>query len=115
MSDDLGILHAQVLHKHLLSSRVNTRDPAQAKLFYIPVYLGRFFNAQWQAFSDPADAWLINRDCHGLSPWDCWAEKWRVAVNVSARQLPQFPSPFVLPFPSPMQGLHVQRITQDRP
>ena len=77
----------QVLHKHLLSSRVNTRKPEQAKAFFIPVYLGRFFNAQWQRYSDPNDAWLINKECHGLSPWDCWEEKWQVAINVSVPTL----------------------------
>lgn len=79
---------AQVLHKHLLGSPVSTRDPAQASIFFIPVYLGRLFNFQWQQFSDPSNAWLINRDCHGLSAWDCWAEKWEHAVNVSAHSAP---------------------------
>lgn len=75
---------AQVLHKHLSQSDVNTKDPSQAKLFFIPVYLGRYFNAQWQRFSNPSDAWLINKECHGLDSVDCWAEKWKVAENVSA-------------------------------
>ena len=77
------MLRAQVLHKHLLGSPVSTRDPARASIFFIPVYLGRLFNHHWQRYSDPSDAWLINRDCHGLSPWNCWAEKWDVAINVS--------------------------------
>lgn len=73
-----------MLHKHLLKSEVNAKDPATAKAFFIPVYLGRFFNAQWQHFSDPSDAWLINKECHGLDLVACWAEKWVVAENVSA-------------------------------
>ena len=103
-----------MLHKHLLSSRVNTRDPAKAKVFFIPVYLGRFFNAQWQAYSDPADAWHINRDCHGLSPWDCWAEKWSVAVNVSAQHA--YPGLLIpLPLPFPAHGLWALCTTQGTP
>ena len=73
----------QVLHKHLNKSPVNTKDGAQAKIFYIPVYLGRFFNAAWQKYSDPSDAWIINKECHGLDSVACWAEKWIVAENVS--------------------------------
>ena len=91
-----------MLHKHLLSSRVNTRKPEQAKVFFIPVYLGRYFNVQWQRYSDPSDAWLINKDCHDLSPWDCWAEKWQVATNVS--DCPSMPHPVreTLAFPRSM-------------
>ncbi|BDA49002.1 probable glucuronosyltransferase [Coccomyxa sp. Obi] len=74
----------QVLHKHLMESDVNTKDPTAAKVFFIPVYLGRFFNAQWQHFSDPSDAWLINKECHGLDLVDCWAEKWVVAENATS-------------------------------
>lgn len=73
----------QVLHKHLTKSSVNAKDGEQAKVFYIPVYLGRYFNAAWQKYSDPSDAWLINKECHGLDLVDCWAEKWIVAENVS--------------------------------
>ena len=73
----------QVLHKHLKKSSVNTKDGEQAKVFYIPVYLGRYFNAAWQKYSDPSDAWFINKECHGLDLVDCWAEKWIVAENVS--------------------------------
>ena len=72
----------QVLHKHLTKSSVNTKDGGQAKIFYIPVYLGRFFNAAWQKYSDSSDAWLINKECHGLDSVACWAEKWIVAENV---------------------------------
>lgn len=72
-----------MLHKHLTESEVYTKDAMAAKVFFIPVYLGRFFNAQWQRFSDPSDAWLINKECHGLDLVDCWAEKWVVAENVS--------------------------------
>ena len=77
-----------MLHKHLLSSPVSTKDATQASIFFVPVYLGRLFNHQWQQFSDPSNAWLINRECHGLSAWDCWAEKWDVAVNVSTSTPP---------------------------
>lgn len=86
----------QVLHKHLNKSPVNTKDGAQAKIFYIPVYLGRFFNAAWQKYSDPSDAWIINKECHGLDSVACWAEKWIVAENV------RFPSiHFPCPTPQP--------------
>ena len=74
----------QVLHKHLTKSPVNTQDGGEAKVFYIPVFLGRYFNAAWQKYSDPSDAWLINKECHGLDEVECWAEKWKVAENVSA-------------------------------
>ena len=74
----------QVLHKHLTKSPVNTQDGEEAKVFYIPVFLGRYFNAAWQKYSDPSDAWLINKECHGLDEVECWAEKWKVAENVSA-------------------------------
>lgn len=62
---------------------MNTKDPEQARAFFIPVYLSRLFNHEWQQFSDPSDPWLINRDCHGLAPWHCWSEKWSIAINVS--------------------------------
>ena len=74
----------QVLHKHLTKSPVNTQVGEEAKVFYIPVFLGRYFNAAWQKYSDPSDAWLINKECHGLDEVECWAEKWKVAENVSA-------------------------------
>lgn len=73
----------QVLHEHLNNSSVNTKDGGQAKIFYIPVYLGRYFNAAWQKYSDTSDAWIINKECHGLDSVACWAEKWIVAENVS--------------------------------
>ncbi len=90
----------QVLHKHLNKSPVNTKDGAQAKIFYIPVYLGRFFNAAWQKYSDPSDAWIINKECHGLDSVACWAEKWIVAENVS---LPAAPP---MPYPASLSLLH---------
>lgn len=83
----------QVLHKRLSSSAVNTKDGTQAKVFYIPVYLGRYFNAAWQKYSDPSDAWVINKECHGLDSVACWAEKWIVAENVRPRpHLPAYKS-----------------------
>jgi hypothetical protein len=72
----------QVLHKRLQNSTVSTKDGKRARLFFIPVYLGKYFNHQWQRFSDPSDAWLINKECHGLDAADCWTEKWLVAENV---------------------------------
>ena len=75
---------SQVLHKHLTKSPVNTQDGEEAKVFYIPVFLGRYFNAAWQKYSDPSDAWIINKECHGLDEVECWAEKWKVAENVRA-------------------------------
>lgn len=73
----------QVLHKHLLKSQVHTEDGERARMFFIPVYLGRFFNHVWQQFSDPSDTWVINKECHGLDAVACWGEKWMVAENVS--------------------------------
>ena len=36
------------LHEHFLRSRLRTRDPGAATLFFIPAYLGRLFNWFWQ-------------------------------------------------------------------
>ena len=76
-----------MLHKRLTSSAVNTKDGSQAKVFHIPVYLGRYFNAAWQKYSDPSDAWMINKECHGQDSVACWAEKWIVAENVCLEPL----------------------------
>ena len=80
----------QVLHKHFLESDVRTVDPEHAQLFFIPVYLGHYFNWFWQQWSTPGHPWEIVRDCEPRSAAgsaECWMEKWRWAKGVRpARQ-----------------------------
>ena len=35
------------LHEHFLRSSLRTRNPDEASLFFVPVYLGRLFNWFW--------------------------------------------------------------------
>ena len=78
-----GAVRAQVVHRHLLESEIRTLDPVRAQLFFIPAYLGRFFNAHWQQWSTPGDAWDIAKDCKPEQTADaCWWEKWTGAKNV---------------------------------
>lgn len=73
----------QVVHQHLLNSEIRTRDPARAQLFFVPAYLGRYFNAYWQQWSTPGDAWDITKDCRPEHTDDeCWWEKWTSAKQV---------------------------------
>lgn len=73
----------QVVHQHLLNSEIRTRDPARAQLFFVPAYLGRYFNAYWQQWSTPGDAWDITKDCRPEhTDGECWWEKWTSAKEV---------------------------------
>lgn len=73
----------QLLHKHLMESRVRTKDPAEAKLFFIPVYLGRHFNWFWQQWSAPDNAWDVHEDClPSHTPPECFWDKWDRAKQV---------------------------------
>lgn len=71
-----------MLHQHFLQSPVRARSAAAAKLFFIPVYLGRYFNFYWQQWSEEGDAWAITSDCRGMEAEPCWMEKWERAQNV---------------------------------
>jgi len=73
----------QVLHRHLLQSKVRTQDPTQAQLFSIPVYLGRHFNWFWQRYSAPDDVWDLQKECHtSHTPIECFWDKWNRAKEV---------------------------------
>ncbi|CAL8466705.1 g6241 [Coccomyxa elongata] len=69
----------QVLHEHFLNSPARTEDAEQAQLFFIPVYLGRYYNWYWQQWSTPGNPWEIVTDCeprHRAGSPECWWEKW---------------------------------------
>ena len=77
-----------MVHQHLLNSEIRTRDPARAQLFFVPAYLGRYFNAYWQQWSTPGDAWDITKDCRPEHTDDeCWWEKWTSAKLVCSDAL----------------------------
>lgn len=72
-----------MLHQHLLQSKVRTEDPDQAQLFFIPVYLGRHYNWFWQQWSDPNNAWDLNKECLPThTPVECFWDKWDRAKEV---------------------------------
>jgi hypothetical protein len=69
----------QVLHKHFKQSVARTLDADKAQLFFIPVYLGRYYNWYWQQWSTPGKPWEIIQDCeprHKPGSPECWWEKW---------------------------------------
>ena len=75
----------QLLHKHLMESRVRTKDPASKALSssFIPVYLGRHFNWFWQQWSAPDNAWDVHEDClPSHTPPECFWDKWDRAKQV---------------------------------
>ena len=82
-----------MLHEHFLGSSLRTDDPEQARLFMVPVYLGRYYNSFWQQWSTPGNPWEIVQDCeprHRAGSPECWWEKWmwakgvRIAYNATA-------------------------------
>ena len=73
----------QLLHQHLLQSKVRTEDPDQAQLFFIPVYLGRHYNWFWQQWSARDNAWAVHKDCLPThTPPECFWDKWDRAKQV---------------------------------
>lgn len=79
----------QLLHQHLLQSKVRTEDPDQAQLFFIPVYLGRHFNWFWQQWSAPGNAWDVHEECLPThTPPECFWDKWDRAKEVRLSALP---------------------------
>lgn len=76
----------QVLHEHFRGSAARTEDLAEAQLFMVPVYLGRYYNWFWQQWSTPGNPWEIVEDCeprHRAGSPECWWEKWMWAKGVS--------------------------------
>lgn len=63
------------VHEHLLASPLRTTNPAEAKLFYMPVYLARQMNWFWQRTDIEVRrgvAWyLVDDRSRPCTPLDC--------------------------------------------
>lgn len=62
----------QHLHRRLMASRVRTRDPTTAKLFLLPVYVGRYYDYYWQKWSPDGQPWAVPGPSGGWEKWE-WA------------------------------------------
>ncbi|KAK9819148.1 hypothetical protein WJX81_000453 [Elliptochloris bilobata] len=72
------------LHEHFLRSRLRTRDPAAATLFFVPVYLGRLFNWYWQRPQCDEEDAPRPPMCREEQVTDFWGQLWLGAGNATA-------------------------------
>eukprot|EP00884_Botryococcus_braunii_P017223 jgi/Botrbrau1/4184/Bobra.0192s0044.1 len=62
----------QHLHRRMMASRVRTADPDAAKLFLLPVYVGRYYDYYWQKWSPDGQPWAVPGPSGGWEKWE-WA------------------------------------------